>query len=139
MKQIFINLPVENLEKSAKFYTELGFTLYPKFTFKDQICVAWSDQILVMLQSKAFLSKFSDKVSLASDQYLLPTFTLPVDSLGQMNEIADKALQFGGKEPSPIIEESYLQVRTIQDLDGHSWGILYLDSEKFQEYRNKIG
>jgi predicted lactoylglutathione lyase len=51
MKQIFINLPVKNLEASMNFYEQLGFTVNPLFTFDDQKCMVWSNQIYVMFQS----------------------------------------------------------------------------------------
>ena len=51
MKQIFINLPVKNVEASMGFYTQLGFTINPLFTFDDQKCMVWSEQIYVMLQT----------------------------------------------------------------------------------------
>jgi predicted lactoylglutathione lyase len=51
MKQIFINLPVKDLLASVHFYTKLGFSLNPIFSFDNQKCMAWSDQILVMLQT----------------------------------------------------------------------------------------
>ncbi|MFN2440296.1 MAG: VOC family protein [Chitinophagaceae bacterium] len=30
--QIFVNLPVKDLEKSKKFFTDIGFTINPQFT-----------------------------------------------------------------------------------------------------------
>jgi predicted lactoylglutathione lyase len=36
MKQIFINLPVKDVKASMDFYTKLGFTVTPLFTFDDQ-------------------------------------------------------------------------------------------------------
>lgn len=55
-KQIFINLTVENLEKSVFFYKEIGFSVFPLFTFDDQKCMAWGNEILVMLHSIASAS-----------------------------------------------------------------------------------
>jgi predicted lactoylglutathione lyase len=49
MKQIFINLPVKDIEASMNFYKQLGFTFKPLFSFDDQKCMVWSDQIYVML------------------------------------------------------------------------------------------
>lgn len=51
MKQIFINLPVKNVEASMVFYTQLGFKVNPLFTFDDQKCMVWSEQIFVILQT----------------------------------------------------------------------------------------
>ncbi|MGL5946106.1 MAG: VOC family protein, partial [Sediminibacterium sp.] len=44
MKQIFINLPVKDIEASMHFYTRLGFEVNPLFTFENQKCMAWSGE-----------------------------------------------------------------------------------------------
>jgi predicted lactoylglutathione lyase len=64
MRQIFINLPVKNVEASMNFYTQLGFTVNPLFTFDDQKCMVWSDQIYVMLQTLE-MSKTREKKNIA--------------------------------------------------------------------------
>lgn len=47
-----------------------------------------------------------------------------------------KGLEAGGTEPTALIDEGFLQLRNIEDPDGHNWGILFLDIEKF---KNKTG
>jgi len=137
MKQIFINLPVENLNKSMSFYCELGFTINPLFTFDDQKCMVWSESIYVMLQSKQFFNT-GKKIDLSDTKgYLSTTFTLPVESIERMNEIIENGLKAGGTEPKSLIDEGFMQVRTIEDFDGHTWGILYLDIETFKNIKNK--
>jgi len=37
----------------------------------------------------------------------------------------------------PAIDEGFMQVRNIEDPDGHLWGILYLDLEKFKKRTGK--
>ncbi len=135
-KQIFINLPVHNLEKSVSFYKAIGFSVYPLFTFDDQKCMAWGDEILVMLQSKRFSNTDSKAEIINPKEYITPSFSLPVDSREKVNEIVDSGLRAGGKEPNPMIEEGFMQVRTIEDLDGYRWGILFLDMDKFREMKN---
>ncbi len=131
-KQIFINLPVENLEKSVHFYLQLGFSIYPLFTFDDQKCMAWGEQILVMLHPKEGINSDIKKQILDAKDSLTPSFSLPVESLEKVNEIVESGLKAGGKEQNPMIDEGFMQVRTIEDLDGYSWGILYLDIDKFK-------
>jgi predicted lactoylglutathione lyase len=48
-KQIFINLAVNNLQKSIDFYTALGFTNNPQFSDDTAKCMVWSENIFVML------------------------------------------------------------------------------------------
>lgn len=136
-KQIFINLPVENLERSVSFYKAIGFSEYPLFTFEDQKCMAWSNEILVMLHSKAFSNTGTKKQTINPDGYLKSSFSLPVESLDKVNDIVESGIKAGGKETNPMIEEAYMLVRTIEDLDRHSWGILYLDIDKFREINNR--
>ena len=45
-KMIYVNLPVEDLVKSTKFYKAVGFALNPTFSNDDASCMVWSDSIL---------------------------------------------------------------------------------------------
>lgn len=132
MKQVFINLPVSDLDKSKHFYTKLGFTNFPLFTGENQVCMAWSEDILVMLQSQIFFNLGSSKTIAETKNQLSATFTLPVESLEKVNEMMEKGLLAGGYEPIPMIEESYMHVRTLEDLDGHLWSFIHLDLGKFK-------
>jgi predicted lactoylglutathione lyase len=131
MKQIFINLPVRDLLASVNFYTQLGFVPNPVFSFENQKCMAWSDQILVMLQSYEMFQTGNGKPILDPKEHTNCSFTLPVESVEQMNQMVDAALQTGGSEIGPMIDEGFMQVRTISDLDGHVWGVIFLDMIKF--------
>ena len=137
MKQIFVNLPVKDVNAAMLFYTQLGFTVNPLFTFDDQKCMVWSDQIYVMLQT-VDMFKSGNKKNLADPkQNTIASFTLPVESLTQLNEIMENGLKAGGTELMPAIDEGFMQVRNIEDPDGHLWGILYLDLEKFKKRTGK--
>jgi predicted lactoylglutathione lyase len=137
MKQIFINLPVKDAEASMNFYTQLGFTVNPLFTFTNQKCMVWSDQIYVMLQSEEMFKSGNQKSLPDPKKNTIATFTLPVESPNKVNEIIEKGLKAGGTEPIPAINEGFMQVRNIEDLDGHIWAIIYLDLDKFKEMKGK--
>lgn len=137
MKQIFINLPVKDVEASMAFYEQLGFTVNPLFTFDDQKCMVWTDQIYVMLQTIEMSNKGEQKNIADPKSNRIATFTLPVESLDKVNEIMEKGLSAGGTEPTALIDEGFMQIRNIEDLDGHNWGIIYLDIEKFKKMTGK--
>nr|WP_314865056.1 glyoxalase/bleomycin resistance/extradiol dioxygenase family protein [uncultured Flavobacterium sp.] len=137
MKRIFINLPVKNLEASMHFYTQLGFTVNPLFTFDNQKCMVWSDQIYLMLQSYAMFQLGNTKNMADPKENTIATFTLPVASLDQLNTMMEKGLQAGGTEPTPLLDEGFIQVRNIEDLDGHHWGIICLDIDQFKAMTGK--
>lgn len=133
MKQVFINIPVASLDKSMEFYKSTGFTLNPEFTGNNQICMVWSDHIYVMLQSQDMFRKYIKKEIPDAKHYAAASYTLPVESIERVNTIVANALEAGGKEPIPMIDEGFMQIRTIEDLDGHTWGIIYLAREKFRK------
>ena len=131
MKQLFLNLPAKDLVKSQEFYEALGFIIHPVFTDENQKCLVWSDHIYVMLQSHAFSGKHLGKPIADFQKLAGPSFTLPLESLSDVNRLAEKGLAAGGIEPIPLIDEGFMQVRTIEDPDGYTWGLLYLDMDKF--------
>ena len=118
MKQIFINLPVKDVLASMEFYQQLGFTVNPLFTFDDQKCMVWSDQIFVMLQTLEMFKSGNKKEIADPRKNRIATFTLPVDSLDIMNELMGKGLKAGGTESIPMIDEGFMQVRNIEDLEA---------------------
>lgn len=137
MKQILINLPVKNIEASMNFYKQLGFTTNPLFSFDNQKCMVWSDQIYVMLQTLEMFKSGNKKNLVDPKQNTIATFTLSVESLDRLNEIIENGLKAGGIEPTQTIDEGFMQLRNIEDLDGHNWGIICLDIDKFKEMKGK--
>lgn len=137
MKQVFINLSVENVEKSMNFYTQLGFTNNPEFTDEEQKCMVWSEHIYVMLISNEQFNRYNKKSGVGLKAGIKASYTLPVESLNKVNEIMENGLKAGGIEVVPMIDEGFMQVRTIEDYDGHTWGIIFLDMEKFRNIRKQ--
>ena len=137
MKQIFINLPVKDVEASQNFYIELGFVVNPLFTFYDQKCMVWSAQIYIMLQSYDMFKSGNKKNLPDPATNTIATFTLPVENIQKLNEIIENGLKAGGNETTPLIDEGFMVIRNIEDLDGHNWGIICLDIDKFKELRGK--
>lgn len=133
MKQIFINLPVENVEKSMDFYIQLGFSNKTLFSDDQQKCMVWSEQIYVMLISQEKFKTYSGKTISGKKNNIDAYFTLPVESLDAVNAIVDRGLKAGGTEPMSMIDEGFMQIRKIEDFDGHTWDIIYMDLSKFRK------
>jgi predicted lactoylglutathione lyase len=138
MKQVFINLPVENPEKSMNFYTQLGFSINPLFTDDDQKCMVWSEHIYVMLMPRERFNTYSGKTIPDLKKYEAANYTLPVESLDRVNEMADSGLKAGGTEPVPMTDHGFMQLRKLEDPDGHTWDIIFLDMTKFEEFKQRV-
>jgi uncharacterized protein len=130
-KQIFINLAVKDLQKSMGFYTALGFSNNPQFSDDSGKCMVWSENIFVMVMTHEKFASFATKPIADTKSKLAGLFSLSVDSVDEVNSIMSKGLDAGGKEPAEMKDYGFMQQRTIEDFDGHTWEIFYMDITKF--------
>lgn len=130
-KQIFINLAVKDVQKSMNFYTALGFINNPQFSDDSGKCMVWSEHIFVMLLSHNKFKSFATKPIADTKSNLAALLSLSVDSVEEVNKIVSNGLNAGGTEPSEMKDYGFMQQRTIEDFDGHTWEIFFMDMSKF--------
>jgi uncharacterized protein len=130
-KQIFINLPVKNLQASMNFYAALGFTNNPQFSDEAGKCMVWSEHIYVMLLTHEKFAGFASKPIADATATTGAIYSLSVDSIDDVNGMLAKGLQAGGRETGELKDYGFMQQRTIEDMDGHTWEVFYLDMSKF--------
>lgn len=130
-KQIFINLAVKDIQKSMDFYTALGFTNNPQFSDDTGKCMVWSESIFVMLLSQDKFASFATKPIADTKSNVAAFFSLSLDTLDEVNTIMTNGLKAGGIEPNEMRDYGFMQQRTIEDFDGHTWEVFYMDMSKF--------
>lgn len=135
-KQVFINLAVTDLQKSMDFYTALGFTNNTQFSDDSGKCMVWSEHIFVMLLTHDKFAGFATKPVADTKSAVAGLFSLSVDSVEEVNRIVTNGLQSGGKEPSEMRDYGFMQQRTLEDFDGHTWEIFFMDISKFPTTEN---
>ncbi len=130
-KQIFINLAVKDLQKSMDFYSALGFTNNPQFSDDTAKCMVWSESIFVMILTHEKFIGFTTKPIADTKTNIAGLFSLSLDSIDEMNHLMANGLKAGGVEPNEIRDYGFMQQRTIEDFDGHTWEVFYMDMSKF--------
>ena len=66
-RQIFVNLPIRNMERSQAFFRSLGFSFNPQFTNEQGACMVVSeDHSYVMLLVEPFFQGSPRRPRLAS-------------------------------------------------------------------------
>jgi len=135
-KQIFINLAVKDLQKSMDFYAALGFTNNPQFSDDTAKCMVWSESIFVMIMTREKFATFASKPLADTKSNLAGIFSLSVDNLDEVNRIVTNGLNAGGTEPSEMKDYGFMQQRTIEDFDGHTWEVFYMDITKIPTGEN---
>ncbi len=129
--KIFVNLPVKDLNRSVAFFTRLGFTFNPQFTDENATSMVIGEDIFVMLLLEKFFKTFTPKEICDTQKSTEVIIALSADSRAKVDEMADTALQAGGKPSSPTQDLGWMYSRAFQDPDGHLWEIAYMDLSAF--------
>ena len=130
-KQIFINLAVKDVQKSMDFYAAMGFTINPQFSDDNGKCMVWSENIYLMIMNHEKFSSFATKPLANTKSALAGLFSLSVESVDVVNSMVENGVVAGGIEPCEMRDYGFMQQRTIEDFDGHTWEIFYMDMSKF--------
>lgn len=130
-KQVFINLAVKDLGKSMNLYTQMGFTNNPQFSDETAKCMVWSESIFLMIMTHEKFTGFTTKPIADTKNTIAGIYSLSVDSVESVNKIVNDAVAAGGVEPNEMRDYGFMQQRTIEDFDGHTWEVFFMDVTKF--------
>ena len=130
-KQIFINLAVKDVQKSMGFYTAMGFSNNPQFSDETGKCMVWSENIFVMIMTHEKFAGFATKPIADTKSNLAGLFSLSLDSIDEVNNLMTNGIKAGGTEPNEMRDYGFMQQRTLEDFDGHTWEVFYMDITKF--------
>ncbi len=125
--QIFVNLPVKNLEKSVQFFTKLGYTFDPQCTDENASCMIVGENIFVMLLMESFFKTFTRKAVCDATNSTEVLMGLSAESRAKVDEIVAKAVAAGGTTPIEPKDHGFMYQHGYQDLDGHLWELFYMD------------
>ncbi|MBD1366183.1 VOC family protein [Mucilaginibacter sp. ZT4R22] len=125
--QIFVNLPVKDLNKSVEFFTRLGYTFNPQFTNEQATCMIVSDTIFVMLLVEPFFKTFSSKEIADSSKVVESIICLSAEGRDEVDAIIGKAIEAGAIAPKDKVDYGWMYSGSFEDLDGHLWEYVWMD------------
>ncbi len=125
--QIFVNLPVKNLQKSIDFFTKLGFKFNPQFTDENATCMIVSETSFVMLLVESYFSTFISKKICDTEKYTEVLVCLSAESRDKVDTMVLQAVEAGGTTPFQPKDYGFMYQHGFQDLDGHLWELVYME------------
>ncbi|GGL97495.1 glyoxalase [Streptomyces fumigatiscleroticus] len=131
-QMIFVNLPVNDVDASKKFFTELGYTINPQFTSEDCACVVISETIIAMLLSPRRYADFTKKEIADATRTSEVLLCLSAESREKVDELVDKAVAAGGTDTGRTQDYGHMYGRSFDDPDGHTWEIMWMDPAAVQ-------
>ncbi len=123
-RQIFVNLPVKDLDRSVAFFTRLGFTFNPDFTDETATCMVVSDDIFVMLLTEAKFKTFTPKAIADATRSTEVLVCLSCESRAEVDDTVRKAVAAGGTTYNEPQDHGFMYAHGFQDLDGHIWELI---------------
>ena len=132
-KQIFVNLPVTNLNLSKTFYGTIGFTNSPDFTDDTAACMVLSDEIFVMLLTHEKFKEFTSKPIADTTQTVAAGYSLAYGSKEEVDAVVEVALSAGGSLAGEPKDYGFMYQRGFTDPDGHHWEAFYMDMTKMPQ------
>ena len=131
--QIFVNLPVKDLNKTVEFFTKLGFTFNPKFTDENATCMIVNNDIFVMLLVEKFFKTFTKREICDTTKDTEVIIALSTESRENVDQRINKVIEAGGKESRAPQDHGWMYGRSFEDINGHLWEVIYMDKNALKE------
>lgn len=124
---IFVNLPVRDLNKSVEFFTKLGYQFNAQFTDETATCMIVGEHIFVMLLTHDKFKTFTPKAICDATKSTEVLVCLSAGSRAKVNEMVGKAVRAGGTTYNKPQDHGFMYGHGFQDLDGHIWELVYME------------
>ena len=126
-RMLFVNIPVADLERSKKFFAELGFSYHPGFTDETAACMLVGEHAFVMLLSREKFAEFSKLPIADPTTHALALYCFSVSSREDVDAVSAAALEAGATEADDAEDYGFMYSRSFFDLDGHGWQVMKKD------------
>lgn len=133
IKQVWLNLPVNDLEKSKKFFKEIGFKpnpMHENATTLGSFFIGEQNFVLMLFPAKDFAG-FARTTVYSTKNGVEMMINFDGESKADVDAMAEKVRKAGGKifsEPEWV--DGWMYSLGFEDLDGHRWAMLYMEPEK---------
>ncbi|AZA85251.1 glyoxalase/bleomycin resistance/extradiol dioxygenase family protein [Chryseobacterium lactis] len=125
--QIYVNLPVKDVQKTKEFWTKLGFSINEQFSDDKAACVVMKeDSIYVMFLVEEYFRTFIDRpVAPANTTQVLVAIGL--NSREEVDHVVNTALQNGASQHEEPEDYGWMYQNSFWDINGHGWNITFAD------------
>ncbi|MFK3737008.1 VOC family protein [Massilia sp. TN1-12] len=129
-KQIILNVPVKDLDKSKAFFSALGFTFSDRFSSDNAALMQIAgDTIQAMLTTEPFFASLIDKPVAQAREANELVIGLSCESREELDTLIARAVAAGGRTPHPPEDHGFMVDQGFEDLDGHLWNLVWVAPE----------
>lgn len=129
-KQIILNLPVKDLDKSRAFFSALGFAFNPRFSGENAAFMDIVDgTIQAMLTTEPFFQSLTGKPVANAREGNEVVICLSCESREEVDSLIARAVAAGGRTPHPPEDHGFMYDQGFEDIDGHLWNLVWTAPE----------
>ena len=132
-RKVFINLAVQDLQRSMDFFKQLGFGFNPQFTDQNAACMIVNDDAFVMLLVERFFKTFTKREICDTSAQTEGLFAISCNSRAEVDEMVKKAIAAGGKHAMDPLDHGFMYGWSFYDPDGHHWEVMWMDPKAIQQ------
>jgi uncharacterized protein len=125
--KLFVNIAVENLDRSVDFFTKLGFSFNPQFTDETATCMLVGEDAYFMLLTRERFGDFRKKPLGDAAGQTEAIYALSAASREDVDRLADTALGNGGSSAGDPQDQGFMYSRSFNDPDGHHFEVFWMD------------
>lgn len=130
INQIYVNLPVKDVQKTREFWTKLGFSINEQFSDEKAICVIMKeDHIYTMFLKEEFFQTFTDR-PVTKGETTQTLLAIGVNSREEVDNMVKTAIENGGSKYSEPQDHGWMYQNAFSDLNGHQWEVMFADMSK---------
>ena len=132
-RKLFVNLAVEDLDRSVEFFTKLGFSFDPRFTDEHATCMLIGEDAYAMLLTKRRFADFTTKEIGDSHSLTEAILAVTAESREEVDQLTETALEAGATPAAEPMDHGFMYGRSFQDPDGHHWEVFWMDPTAVEE------
>ena len=132
-KDIWLNLPVKDVQRSKAFFIAIGFTFNePRSMGSDMVCMlAGEKNFIIMLIEENMFAGFSKNKLTDTGKSSEILISYDAENREEVDAIAKKVTAAGGTMfAQPAENQGWMYGCAFTDLDGHRWNVLHMDFSK---------
>jgi len=126
INQIFVNLPVKDIQETKKFWMNLGFSVNEQISDERAVCIMMNDTISIMFLTEEFFQTFSERPVPKGDttQVLV---AIGLDSREEVDQVVNAAVANGATQHEEPQDHGWMYQNSFWDINGHGWNVIFAD------------
>ena len=126
-RKLFVNIPINDLQRSIDFFEALGFTFNAQFTDATATAMLVGEDAYFMLLTKEKFASFTKRAIGDVSQQTTALYALGVESRAAVDEMVNKAVANGGSHALDPQDDGFMYGWSFYDPDGHHWEVFWMD------------